>query len=96
MIVTIEKFRKKYRVIVPDGSPENTWQYGIVIGPPDLSGLDLPPALLVRLHNELFARGLITKNDAQKRIQDITGALMAALKTDAQTIQAIYAQGEGS
>lgn len=90
MIVTIEKAKKKYKVIVPDGSLESTWQYGVVIGPPDLAEMHLPASLEVRLHNELFARGLITKKDASKRIQDITGALMAALKTDAQTIQALY------
>lgn len=92
MIVQIEKLGRKYKVIVPDDADKSTWQYGVVLGPPDLSALDLPPSIAIRLHNELFARGLITKKDASRRITDITGALMAALKTDAQTIHAIYEQ----
>lgn len=90
MIVDIEKGGKKYKAIVPDDAPQSTWQYGIIQGPPDISGLGLPPSIEVRLHNELFVRGLITKKDLQRSTQDVQGALMAALSVDMQRIVLAY------
>lgn len=90
MIVVIERNSRKYKVQVPDDSPEYTWQYGIVIGPPDLSGLGLPPAVTTRLHNELFNRGLITKNDVRKKANEVQGALQAALNVDVSSITELY------
>ena len=90
MIVDITRDGKKYKAIVPDGSLEAMWQYGIIIGPPDLSGLRLPHEIEVRLNNELFNRGLISKKDLRNNINNVQGALMAALRVDVQTILAAY------
>ena len=90
MIVDIEKMGKKYKAIAPDDSTEGTWQYGIIIGPPDLSGHGLPPSIEVRLHNELFVRGVITNRDLRTHPNDLHGALIASLKVDVQRIAQIY------
>lgn len=95
MIVnTVRQGNLKCRVIVPDGAAENTWRYGVLIGPPDLAQLGLPSDVEVRLNNELFNRGLITKKDLRKRGHEITAALQAALKVDAQAIMFAYEEGE--
>lgn len=91
--VDIEKQGRYYRVEVPEDAPANTWQYGIIIGPPDLSGLGLPSKVEVRLHNELFNRGLITKIDLRKRLVEVEAALRSALRVDVQTIAALYEEG---
>lgn len=89
--VDIEKLGKKYRVQVPDEAAEELWQYGIVLGPPDLSSLGLPPSIEVRLHNELHVRGLITREDLARRSPaDIVAAIQSALKLDAQGVIALY------
>lgn len=90
MIVVVEKDGRKYKVQVPENADPETWKYGITIGPPDLSGLGLPPVVTTRLHNELFNRGLITKNDVRKRTSDVQGALQAALNVDVSLITQLY------
>lgn len=90
MIVDIEKLGKKYKVIVPDDADPELWQYGVVVGPPDLSSLDLSPSMEVRLHNELYVRGLITKVDIMRRGVELVAALQAVLKVDAQRIAELY------
>jgi len=90
MIVDIVRNGKKYKAEVPADAPKNTWQFGLIKGPPDMSSLGLPPSIEVRLHNELFARGLITGRDVKKRAHDVQGALQAALKIDATTILNLY------
>lgn len=90
MLVDIEKLGRKYKVLVPDDAAEELWQYGVVIGPPDLSRLGLPPSIEVRLHQELYVRGLITKVDVQRRGSELVAALQAALKVDAQLIATLY------
>lgn len=94
LIVDIEKLGKKYRVQVPDEAEQELWQYGIVLGPPDLSSLGLPPSIEVRLHNELHVRGLIQRSDLDRRASDVVAAIQSALKLDAQRVIAIY-EGEG-
>lgn len=90
MIVATVRAGKKCRVIVPDEASENTWQYGVLVGPPDLSELGLPEDIEVRLNNELFNRGLITKRDLRRRGAEVVAALQAALKVDAQRIIELY------
>lgn len=89
-VVEIEKLGKKYKALVPDNDPPELWQYGIIVGPPDLSSLDLPPSIEVRLHNELYVRGLITKNDIKLRLRDLGLAIQFALGLDVQTLAALY------
>lgn len=77
-------------VEVPDDAPSSHDRYGIEIGPPDLSELGLPPEIEVRLNNELYHRGIITRNDAIKRRNDVLGALQAALKIHVQKVIEAY------
>jgi len=80
---------------VPDDAPQATWPGGVLVGPPDLSGLGLPEEVTTRLHNELFHRGLLRRADVRFRRADVVAALQAALKVDAQLIIDIY-EAEGN
>jgi hypothetical protein len=93
MLVDIVRDGYKYRAQVPDDAAEHMWQYGVVVGPPDLTSLDLPADVQQRLHNELFNRGLITSRDVRRRSQDVFAALQAALKIDAGRITQLYLEG---
>lgn len=90
MLVDVERGGRRYKVQVPDDAPKHLWNAGIVIGPPDLTLLNLPKEIETRLHNELHARGIITQKDARKRTQDVHGALQSALRLDAQRIVELY------
>lgn len=90
IIVDVEKVGKKYKVLVPNDAPPENWQYGIIVGPPDLTGLGLPPSIEVRLHNELCVRGLITKQDIHNRLGELTLAIQYALGLDAQKLAELY------
>lgn len=94
MLVDIVRDGFKYRVQVPNDSLESTWQYGIVVGPPDLSVLGFDEETNKRLNNELFVRGLITEKDVRKRAHEVFGALQAALSVDVQTIMQAYANAK--
>jgi len=88
MIVTIEREGKKYKVIVPDDADPKTWEYGVVVGPPDFSWL--PPHIDARLHNELFNRNIIEYKDVISRVGEIQAALQSSLKIDQQLIIQAY------
>lgn len=90
MIVTTERSGMKTLRIVPDDAPRETWSAGVVVGPPSLQSLGLPEEVLVRLHSELFSRGIIRRGDARTRRADVHAALMAALRVDAESIITIY------
>lgn len=81
---------RKFKVLLPDDSGDDEAEYGIPIGPPDLSELGLPLSIEVKLNNQLFARGLFKKEDLKKRRQDLLGALQSALSIDANKIEALY------
>ena len=85
---------RKYRVIVPDEAPPENWPYGVIVGPTDLSVLGLPLEIERRLHNELFSRGLITLRDIRRNMQNVQGALMAALHVDVQLILQAYEEAK--
>ena len=78
------------RILLPDGVPDSQAHIGIVIGPPDLSELDLPFNLMVRLNNELHSRGLLTANDVKKNRQAVFGALQSALRLDTTKVVNLY------
>jgi hypothetical protein len=75
---------------VPDGAPHETWRFGNIIGPPDLTPLGLPEEVLTRLNNELFARGIIRAGDARRNRAEIHAALQAALRVDAERIVQVF------
>lgn len=77
--------RKSLRLI-PRDAPDEDAAFGILVGPPPLTGLGLPLELEVRLSNELYARGLLTERDLRKRRQDGAAAMMAACRLDIDRI----------
>lgn len=91
MIRDVEVDGFKYRVVVPDDAPEETWQYGVRVGPPDLNMLGLPLSIELRLNNELFNRRMFTAVDIRKRYAEVEASLRAALATDVQRILEAYA-----
>lgn len=93
MLVDTERDGFKYKVQVPDSAPKHMWHAGVVVGPPDLSGLDLPVDVRRRLNNELFVRGLITQRDTRKKVNELQAALMSALRVDVSMLMEAYASG---
>lgn len=85
---------RKWRVWLPDGVPDREAHMGLPIGPPDISELDLPEDISVRLHNELFDRELFTSRDVRARRQDLVSAVISAFKFSAERIQEIYVREE--
>lgn len=67
-------------------------QLGLIIGPPDLSSLtNLPPDTAVRLHNELWSRGLLTRADLKRGgAGSIKAALQAAFRADFAAVTSLY------
>lgn len=88
-----------FRVRVPDDCPEHMWRAGIPLGPPDLDSQlaerGWPESARIRLHNQLHQRGLFTLKEALRNIAGLEAALKAALKTDVQTLQALYYEEHG-
>lgn len=78
-----------WRVRVPLGS-EGQEAMGIPVGPPDLSSLGLPDGISIRLHNQLFHRGLFTKANLRGRGQEIFAAIQAAYRVDSAAVTALY------
>lgn len=81
---------RMFKVLLPDDAPDEHTQYGIVVGPPSLESLYLPLEIEVRLNNELYYRGLFTKQDVRRHSTDVQGAVHAALKLDIQGVIACY------
>jgi hypothetical protein len=79
-----------WKVSLPSDAPDGDARIGIPIGPPSLVSLGLPLEIEVRLHNQLYSRGILTQRDAQRRRQEIRGALIGALKVDVGRIIDVY------
>ena len=80
---------RKWMVKVPKGH-EDQAQYGIPVGPPDLSDLDLPHMIGIKLHNQLFHRGLFTAQHLRGRHKEVQAAIQGALKLDVAAVTAQY------
>ncbi len=80
---------RKYLVEVPDGFADMA-EAGIVFGPPDLSELELPLEMEVKLNNQLYDRKLFTLADVRRRPEEIRAALMAILRIDVRRIKSLY------
>lgn len=65
-----------WAVVVPPNVEKDQWEYGVVIGPPDLSGLGLTKNETKRLHNALVEADLYSV----KTVKGNTGELLALLK----------------
>lgn len=83
-----------FRTLIPDEAPDTEAELGIPAGPPDLSELELPLEVEVRLNNQLFHRSLFDWTDVRRRGGDVMGALLAALKLDAQRVINLYRDRE--
>lgn len=82
---------RHWRVQLPDDAGDDEVDLGVPVGPPDLEPLGLPEPLAIRLHNELWHRGILTKRDAQARSTELIAAWQAALKVDAMTLARLFA-----
>ena len=78
-----------WKVRVPEGATTPV-SMGIPVGPPDISELNLPDDVGVRLHNQLFNRGLFTRDDLRGRGREVQAALQAAYRVDAVAVTALY------
>ncbi len=78
-----------WAVLVPQGQ-EDEAHMGIPLGPPDLSSLGLPLEVEVRLHNQLFNRGLFTLRDVRRGPRDIFAAIQAAYRADVAAVTGLY------
>ena len=77
------------RSLVRDGDPDALAPLGLPRGVPDLDRVDWE-GVKRDLHNELHRRGLFTWEDVQQSQDDITGAVLAALK---RRLVALYREG---
>lgn len=85
---------KKTLVDIPDNAPDSHARYGIVVGPQvDLTTLGLPSDVEVRLHNELYGRGIFTYGDAKRNRAEIVSALQSVFSVDAGRIVDLYSEG---
>ena len=75
---------------IPDDAPDRHASMGVPVGPPDISGLELPEPLAVRLHNALVERDILTWRQFRRNRQAVLGALKWALRADIQGLEAIY------
>lgn len=78
---------------LPPQAPDSDARWGIPLGPPSLKALGLPAEVEIRLHNELYVRGLLTERDVRRRTHDIQAALMAALGVDTGRILTAFQRG---
>jgi hypothetical protein len=78
---------RKFIVFVKDGGDPAK---GIIKGPTPLDALGLDEETNVRLHNELYDRGIITSHDASHNPMKVLGAIQYALRVNVQQIQNAY------
>lgn len=78
-----------WAVLMPENDDSDP-SMGIPLGPPDFSELGLPEDTAVRLHNQMFARGILTKADLRGKQREIFAAIQAAYKVDISRVTAVY------
>ena len=84
---------RKWAVWLPEGVPDRDASLGLPLGPPPLD-LDLPEGLAIKLHNELFARGLFTYGDVKRRPQEVVEAVRAVIRVTRERVMAAYLNTE--
>lgn len=89
-VVYKDREGRKWKRGIPFNAPDTDAEFGVPLGPPSLADLGLPLEVEVRLHNQLFDRGILTEREARKRIGDVVSSLQAALRVDALRILTIY------
>lgn len=91
----IDKSGRKYKSLIPVGAPIGHASMGVLSGPPDLTSLGLTDDMTMRLHNELYARGLVDYSSVRSNLREVVSAIMHAFGVDAQRIVALYYENEG-
>lgn len=89
-VVYTDEGGKKFKVLIPDEAPDTHAKFGLIVGPPDLSALNIPKDMEIRLNNQLFNRGLFTNKDVLTRRREVVAALQATLALDADKIINLY------
>lgn len=79
--------------LIPEDAPDADGVIGIPVGPPDISFLNYPLDVEIRLHNELVHRGLLTERDLRGRMPELSAALLAAWGADAHRVADAYRNG---
>lgn len=87
---------RKYKVALPVTAPDSAASYGTVLGPADIDALGLPEPYATKLHNELYARDIISATDAAARRNDIMSAFFAVFRLDTQRIVDLYLDVAGN
>ena len=72
---------KRHIALVRDDDDEETARegHGIPVDPPNVDRIDWT-GVARDLHNELLARGLITRDDVVRSQNGVTGAILAVLR----------------
>lgn len=94
VVVWVDDMGRKYNSIIPAGATDGEAVRGVKYGPPPLDVLGLPTDVSVRLHNELFARGLFTYEQVRHSLNEVLGAIQQAFRVDAQIVSALYYRKE--
>jgi hypothetical protein len=81
---------RNWATLLPEDMPDTHASMGLPLGPPSLATLELPLDAEVRLHNQLYARGIFTYDQAKAARQEIFAALQAAFKTDTDAVVQLY------
>jgi hypothetical protein len=84
-------YGRRWLVLLPVDAEDAQVSHGIRLGPPDLSPLNLPIEVEIRLNGQLYDRGLIRQRDYERRLQEVAYALQAAFRVDATRIAALFA-----
>lgn len=80
----------KFQVLIPDDAPDEHASFGIRVGPPDLTELNLPEKLEVRLNNQLYDRKMLTKADVRRRRGELIAVWQSVLQVDATVLHNLY------
>lgn len=83
---------RKTLVEIPNDAPAENAAYGVRVGPPCLKDLNLPRDIEIRLHNQLYDRGLLGAKDVKGKTQEVFAALQAAFRVDTVTILNLYSE----
>lgn len=81
---------------LPDNAPDEHAALGAIVGPPDLSELNLPLDMEVRLNNSLYARGLFTSQDLRRRRGELLAVWQSVLQVDVVKLVNLYEGATGA
>ena len=93
--VFTDKQGRLWAVRLPEGLPDSDANMGIPVGPPSLESLGLPEEIEIALHNQLYSRKIFTSNDIRRHRQDVTAAVIGALKLEVDKLLELYLTVEG-